>query len=149
MNQPHDISSSGSEEEDLSYIPGYGPQPTDQTEDHTNKHCKYKRYRVDVQGKEIYMHIRICKCRNFTDRGYLAQQQIAPVILDGIEIHCSPGCKWKRSKTYINGRRFYTLHAFCNGCNTSQTAHPSSAMNSKFHFLYSMSPGLPLLITMK
>ncbi|XP_060570963.1 uncharacterized protein LOC132729259 isoform X2 [Ruditapes philippinarum] len=126
MNQPRGNISSESDE-DLDYVDGVGAQPTGQKEQHSDKHCKYKRSSGIVNGKEVVRHIRICKCGNFYDMRYLEESDDFTNI-NGREFHFSTCCKWKRQRKQTNGRKFYILHRFC-GCISPQTSQSTSQMN--------------------
>jgi hypothetical protein len=128
MNEPRGNISSESDE-DLGDIYGVGAKPTVQTEHHSDKHCKYKRSPGIINGKEVVRHIRICKCGNYYDMGYLEENDDFTKI-NGREFHFSKCCKWKRQKNYNNGRKFYILHRFC-GCISPQTSQSTSQTNSK------------------
>lgn len=82
MNYPQGNNSSGSDEEDqtgaLSQVRSTGRQ-----ELHNDKHCKYERCHYTLNGRTVYMHIRICQCGMYTDRKEILNQALSLHEIDG------------------------------------------------------------------
>lgn len=138
MNYPQGNNSSGSDEEDqtgaLSQVRSTGRQ-----ELHNDKHCKYERCHYTLNGRTVYMHIRICQCGMYTDRKEILNQALSLHEIDGKKVHFCKECKWKRKTIVIGGRRVHALNEYCAGCIQPQTNTPVSAMNSKYATLNSLT----------
>lgn len=127
MNYPQNNYSSGSDEDQADAC--NLATPDGRTEQHSDKHCKYKKIQGYVNGKIIYIHVRICLCGRYRDRKYLLSSDLSPAPMDGKEIHFYPGCKWTRNKYSGYWGLQNVLTACCNGCIMQQKNSHVSTMN--------------------
>lgn len=119
-------SSSGSEDEPSQ---SYSNVPYDLVEQHSSKKCKYER--SSTQDGIVHIHIRICKCSNFSDMSHLIGRRMDFTECDGKEIHTDHTCRWIRKKVKINGQRAYRLSRYCCCKTTSQASTGTRSMNCK------------------
>lgn len=131
MNYPQGNNSSGSDEEDqIGAFSTVGS--TGRKEQHNSKHCKYERYNYTLNGRTVYLHIRICQCGVYTDRKELLNYAVNLHEIDGKKFHFSEECKWKKRASVINGKRVHVLKEYCAGCYQPQTNNSVFAMNCKY-----------------
>lgn len=97
MNYPQGNNSSGSDEEDqIGAFSTVGS--TGRKEQHNSKHCKYERYNYTLNGRTVYLHIRICQCGVYTDRKELLNYAVNLHEIDGKNSISARNANGKKSK---------------------------------------------------
>lgn len=120
MNNPRRYSSSSSSvDSDVGYV-----------EKHYNRRCKYEWHHRNINGEDVFIFIRICKCEKYDDMRYLRRERMDLNKFDGKDIHFYRGCKWERTKGWECGRKVYILSANCDSCTSQYGNHIIHAINS-------------------
>jgi hypothetical protein len=103
-------------------------------EEHLNSLCKYERRHDKVNDVDVYMLIRVCKCKQaFEDRSELLKEKELDLIeCDGKEIHFSSTCEWVQNP--MKGGAKYTASCNCKRKEQQCTHQTSASINSLYIF---------------